>query len=247
MSVRYDDPGVDELVRFEAFYTLDAQPVDVSGPVADVAPAGADYELPDAPIGERAFFRDAEKAIKRQVVAERSLELQRNARLKLISRPGETAEAFAARCDEAAQAAADAETAKLRDKLEAREDRLHRALETARRRVEDLTLEERAQQTEQLAAGAGMLLGALFGGRRRTRSMAGALGRSARGASKRRAAEAKVADATDDLLEIEREIEASVLEIDARWRAVGDQIEPVAIRAEATDVTVERLTLVWAP
>ena len=92
-----------------------------------------------------------------------------------------------------------------------------------------------------------MLLGALFGGRRRTRSMAGALGRSARGASKRRAAEAKVADATDDLLEIEREIEASVLEIDARWRAVGDQIEPVAIRAEAADVAVERLTLVWAP
>ena len=124
---------------------------------------------------------------------------------------------------------------------------MQRALETARRRVEDLTLEERAQQTEQLAAGAGMLLGALFGGRRRTRSMAGALGRSARGASKRRAAEAKVADATDDLLEIEREIEASVLEIDARWRAVGDQIEPVAIRAEAADVTVERLTLVWAP
>ena len=65
-------------MRFEAFYTLDARPADVSGPVADVAPAGADYELPDAPIGERAFFRDAEKAIKRQVVAERTLELRRN-------------------------------------------------------------------------------------------------------------------------------------------------------------------------
>ncbi len=246
VSVRYDDPGVDELVRFEAFYTLDGLPADVSGPVADVAPAGADYELPDAPIGERAFFRDAEKTIKRQVVAERTLELRRNVKLKLVSRPGESAEAFAARCDEAAQAAADAEAAKLRDKLEAREDRLQRALETARRRVEDLTLEERAQQTDQLAAGAGMLLGALFGGRRRTRSMAGALGRSARGASKRRAAEAKVADATDDLLEIEREIEATVLEIDARWRAVADQIEPVAVRAEAADVAVERLALIWA-
>ncbi|MDA0171376.1 DUF853 family protein [Solirubrobacter taibaiensis] len=246
VSVHYDDPGVDELVRFEAFYTLAAQPVDVSGPVADVAPAGVDYELPDAPIGERAFFRDAEKAIKRHVVAERTLELRRNVKLKLVSRPGESAEAFAARCDEAAQAAADAETAKLRDKLEVREDRLQRALETARRRVEDLSLEERAQQTEQLAAGAGMLLGALFGGRRRTRSMAGALGRSARGASKRRAAEAKVADATDDLLEVEREIEASVLEIDARWRAVADQIEPVAVRAEAADVAVERLALIWA-
>ena len=82
-------------------------------------------------------------------------------------------------------------------------------------------MEERAQQADQLAAGAGLLLGALLGGRRRTRSMAGALGRSARGAGKRRAAEAKVVDATDDLLEIERDIEASILDIDARWRAVA--------------------------
>jgi hypothetical protein len=91
-----------------------------------------------------------------------------------------------------------------------------------------------------------MLLGALLGGRRRTRSMAGALTRSTRAATKRRAAEAKVADATDDLLAIEREIEAEVLEIDARWRAVSDQIEPVAVRAEASDVVVERLALIWA-
>jgi ElaB/YqjD/DUF883 family membrane-anchored ribosome-binding protein len=246
VSVRYDDPGVDEHVRFEAFYTLDGEPVALADLIADTAPAGAEYALPEAPIGERAFFRDAEKAIKRAVVTDRPLELRRNAELKLVSRPDESAEAFAARCDEAAQAAADAETAKVRDKLETRRDRLGRALETARRRVEDLTLEERAQQTEQLAAGAGMLLGALLGGRRRTRSMASALSRSTRAAAKRRTAEARVADATDDLLEIEREIEAEVLEIDARWRAIGDQIEPVAVRAEAADVSVERLALIWA-
>ncbi len=171
----------------------------------------------------------------------------RNAKLKLLSRPGETADAFAVRCDLAAQEAADAETAKLRDRLETRQDRLERALETARRRVEDLTYEERTQQAEQLAAGAGALLGALMGGRRRTRSIAGALGRSSRTAAKRRVAEAKVADATDDLLEVEREIETAVLEIDAKWRAIGDAIEPAAIRAEASDVAVERLSLVWAP
>lgn len=100
---------------------------------------------------------------------------------------------------------------------------------------------------DQLAAGAGALLGALMGGRRGTRSMATALGRSSRAAAKRRTAEAKLADATDDLLEVEREIEAAVLEIDAKWRAIGDQIEPVAVRAEASDVVVERLALAWAP
>ncbi|RKQ91832.1 uncharacterized protein DUF87 [Solirubrobacter pauli] len=253
VSVRYDDPGVDELSRFEAAYgPLDegfdvAREVALSTPVGETAPVGAEYVLPSVPIGDRAFFRDAEQAIERHVVAERPLPLQRNAKLKLLSRPGETAEAFAARCDLAAQEAADAETAKLRDRLETRQNRFERALETARRRVEDLTYEERTQQAEQLAAGAGALLGALMGGRRRTRSIAGALGRSSRTAAKRRVAEAKVADATDDLLEVEREIETAVLEIDAKWRAIGDAIEPAAIRAEASDVAVERLSLVWAP
>jgi hypothetical protein len=153
VSVRYDDPGVDEHVRFEAFYDLDGHPVELTGTITETAPAGADYELPAAPIGERAFFREAEKAIKRAVVSDRPLALLRNAKLKLVSRPDESADAFAARCDEAAQVMADAETAKVRDKLEVRRDRLERALATARRRVEDLTLEERAQQTSPRAPG----------------------------------------------------------------------------------------------
>ena len=54
----------------------------------------------------------------------------------LSSRPGETPEQFAERCDQAGQAEADHETAKLRDRLEAKRDRLEDALDTARRRVE---------------------------------------------------------------------------------------------------------------
>jgi hypothetical protein len=36
-------------------------------------------------------------------------------------------------------------------------------------------------------------------------------------------------------------------EIDARWTEVSARIETIAIRPEATDVRVERLTLVWVP
>jgi hypothetical protein len=56
-----------------------------------------------------------------------------------------------------------------------------------------------------------------------------------------------VAQVRDDLLEIEQEILDEVQEIDARWREAAAATDTVAIRPEAADVGVERLTLVWVP
>ncbi|HEX6025918.1 MAG TPA: hypothetical protein VFZ00_28255, partial [Solirubrobacter sp.] len=253
VSVRFDEAGVDEVDEFEALYgpldtglDLERETV-VDFDDRDFLPTGSGhYVLPAVPVGERSFFRDAERDIARRVTQRQALELHRNAKLKLVSRPGETPEAFAARCDAAAQAAADAETAKLRDRLEARRDRLEAALAQAQRRVEALTLEQRQREAAELAEGAGALLGALLGGRRRTRSIAGALNRRARGADRVRTAQAKVEDAYADLHEIERQIADEVQQIDAKWRAIADVIDTVTIRPEAADVHVERLMLVWA-
>jgi hypothetical protein len=38
-----------------------------------------------------------------------------------------------------------------------------------------------------------------------------------------------------------------VAETDARWQEPGAEIEPVSIRAEAADVRVTQLTLLWVP
>ena len=166
--------------------------------------------------------------MQRRLVDQRALELLRNRALKLVSRPGESAEDFARRCDEAAQAAADAEAAKIRDRLEAKQDRLEAALAEAQRRVEQLDTDAKTRQANEVIAGAGAVLGALLGGRRSTRSMAGALsgaasrrGMSSRAASRRKAAEEKTADVRDDLAELEQEILDEVAEIDERWREVG--------------------------
>jgi hypothetical protein len=56
-----------------------------------------------------------------------------------------------------------------------------------------------------------------------------------------------VAEVRDDLREIEQEILDEVREIDARWREVAATTDTVAIRPEAADVGIERLTLVWVP
>ncbi len=264
VSLRYDDTAadVDERQEYEALYGPLDGGLDLDTEIAvdfddrdfrsEAAPGA--FVLPGAPIAEGSFWKSATRDVQRRIVDQRALELLRNRALKLVSRPGESPEDFAQRCDEAAQAAEDAETAKIRDRLEAKQDRLEAALAEAQRRVEQLDTDAKTRQANEVIAGAGAVLGALLGGRRSTRSMAGALsgaasrrGMSSRAASRRKAAVEKATDVQDDLAELEQEIIDEVTEIDARWREAAAEIETVAIRLEAADVRVVETRLVWVP
>ena len=265
VSLRYDDSAadVDEQQELEAIYgpldgglDLDSETqVDYDErDFAAGAPTSPVYVLPGAPVDKDAFFTTAAKDIRQRLVERRALELQRNRALKLVSRPGESSDDFAKRCDSAAQEHADAETAKLRDRLGAKQDRLERALEQAQRRVEELDTDTRSRHATELLAGAGAVLGALFGGRRSTRSMAGAIssaasrrGMSVRAGERKETAEGKVEATKDDLAELEQEIAGEVAEIDERWRAVAAEVDTLSIRLEATDVRVVETRLVWVP
>jgi hypothetical protein len=265
VNLRFDDTaaGIDEQQEYEALYgpldgglDLDAEhAVDYDDrDFASEAPPGGRYVLPSAPIAQPAFFRDAERDIAGRLVANRSLDVFRNRTLKLSSRPGETREAFAARCDEAAQQAADAEAAKLKIKLEAKQEKLQAALEIAHRRVAELDTQTRARQANELIAGAGAVLGALLGGRRSARSITNAIGTaasrrgmSATAAQRRETAQAKAQQSEDALHEIEQEILDEVQRIDAEWKQKAAEIETFSIRPEAADVRVERVSLVWVP
>jgi hypothetical protein len=265
VSLRYDDSaaGVDEQEEFEAVYgPLDggldlASETQVDYDERDFAaspPSGAAYVLPQAPLGETGFYRSSARDIQRLLVDRRPLELQRNRGLKLVSRPGESPEEFAARCDAAAQERADAESAKIRDRLEAKRDRLESALAQAERRVEELEADTRSRTATELVAGAGAVLGALFGGRRSTRSMASAVGSAAsrrgvtsRSQERKKTAEGKADRTKDDLAELEQEILDEVAEIDERWRAAADEVDTLSIRLEATDVRVLETRVVWVP
>jgi hypothetical protein len=263
--MRYDDStaGVDEQQELEAVYgPLDAA-LDLSSETqvdyddrdfrAD-PPPNAVYVLPGAPLDEARFFTQAAKDIQRHLVDRRQLELERNRALKLVARPGESPEEFAARCDAAARDRADSETARIRDRLEAKRDRLEKALAQAQRRIEELDTDTRSRQATELVAGAGAVIGALFGGRRTTRSITSAIGgaasrrgMSARASERKATAESKAEDVKDDLAELEQEILDEVAEIDERWRAVATEIETLTIRLEATDVRVLETRVVWVP
>ena len=220
-------------------------------------PNGAAYVLPSVRLDEASFFRDAAREIQRRLTDSQTLELLRNADLDLYSRPGETPEQFAARADEAAKSAADAETARIRDRLEAKRDRLERALETARQRVELASVEQTSRRSTELLSGLGSVVGVLLGGKADTRTIARAgralggaasrRGMSTRAAERRESAEEKAELAEADLAELEEEILDEVAEIDERWAAKAGAIEPVPIRLEAGDVRVVETTLVWVP
>jgi hypothetical protein len=265
VAVQFDDTSadVDERQEYEALYGPLDEGFDVASERAvdyedrdfvEAAPDGAHYVLPAEPVGKDSFFREAERGITRHLKGSLTLELQRNRGLKLVSRPGETPQQFAQRCDEAAQAAADAEAAKIRDRLEARQDRLEAALTQAEDRLEELTVDERSRSQNELVAGAGAVLGALLGGRRSARSIAGALsgassrrGASSRTAARRETAEAKVEQIEVDLQELEQEIIDEVQEIDDKWQEKAAEIDEVSIRPEGSDVQIARLALVWVP
>ncbi len=265
VSLRFDDSsaGVDEQQEYEGLYgPLDGGLDLESEHAVDYddrdfrpdPPAGGQYVLPLAPIAQASFFRDAERDISRRLVDRRSLDVFRNRTLKLTSRPGETQEQFLARCDQTSQQAADAEAATIKAKLDAKQAKLQSAVEIAQRRVSELDTESRARQANELIAGAGAVLGALFGGRRSARSITNAIGTvaskrgmSATAAERRDTARAKAQQSQDALQEIEQQILDEVQRIDAEWKAKGEAIETLSIRPEAADIRVERLALVWVP
>ena len=86
----------------------------------EAAPASATYVLPDVDLSAKSTVEGLRRAVVEHLTAARPLEVSTNAQLKLASRPGESPEAFAARCQAAAADAADREAAALRTKYEAR-------------------------------------------------------------------------------------------------------------------------------
>lgn len=217
------------------------------------APAGATYVLPEAKIGTKAFWTKIQRDLVDHLVRSQQLELAANRQLKLVARPGETADAFATRCAVVADERADAEIAELKDTYETRFRRLREQLDTAEGRAEVLREEREGKRNEEVLSTVGNVLGGIFGGRRR----GGVFGSLGKAATKRRqssaagarldAAEDKVQSLSDQLIELQGDLENEVTEIDVRWAARAKEIETVRVPLEKSDVKITQLVLGWMP
>jgi hypothetical protein len=251
---QYADLDHDE--EWEAILPLDADPSEAitvdydDRDFRDDAPEGATYVLPEAPIHTKTFFTGLERDVRDHVYRSRELKIMKNASLKLYSRVGESPEDFLARCRDVAEDLADEETAKLRDRFEGKMDTLRDRIERYRLDVEEKALDVETRREEEMASGAGSLIGILLGGRKRTSDLSKAASKRSqvrKALQRLETSERKLAAEMRELVEMEDELGEDILEIDAAWREKAEDVEVMDVGLEKTDVTVDEVALIWIP
>ncbi|MEO6125364.1 MAG: DUF87 domain-containing protein [Ilumatobacteraceae bacterium] len=269
VSLRYDDDKADlihtedyEAVIFPLSQHTDAtraNAVDYDDRDLRLDPvAGASYVLTGAPIKDKQFWTDIQRDLIDHLVRSRSMDIVVNRDLKLYSRPGETGEAFGIRCYQAADAKADAETAKLRGKYQIKVDRVRTQIQTADDRTNVLETQRDGKRNEELLSTAGSILGGLLGGRKSRGGLLGSVLGKAGTAAGRRSRTSAAGDRVDaaqnksrtlrqQLEQFETELTDEIFEIDTRWNAVSKNLTTMSVPLERTDVKITQICLAWVP
>jgi len=263
VALRFDEADFVHDEVFEAIYPLVAEQVD---PAWDVIvdfddrdllsepPPGATYVASPAPIGSKTFFTRLESAVEDHLYRTRTRAGMRNPALKLVSRPGEDDVAFRARCDAAADEGADRDADALRARYEGRVDRAQLQLARASDRVAEVEESAKARRNEELLGGAGALLGAVLGGRGRTRSIvrsmsgaAGRRGRSRTATQRRETVENRAEEAATAIADLEADLQDELAAIATEWDDRAAQVMPFPVALEKADVSLQQVTVVWVP
>jgi hypothetical protein len=252
VTARYDDTaaGVDHVTEWEAivvlrssedlaFVEVDHDQRDfIDTPLADIP-----YVLPDARIDTNAFWSSLSSAIKERLYREGEVTVYKNASLKMYSRVGESLDEFAARCERAADDAADAATATLKDKYEKKLRRIQLAIDKYGAQAEAAGNDARSGDID-LVAGT---VFDMLAGRSRSRSISSA-------AKSRRAAQRRVDTANErvdaNVAEyefVQAEFQEEVGDLVTAWDDKAVDIEGVSIGLEKNDITIATTALVWIP
>jgi hypothetical protein len=212
-------------------------------------PSGVSYNINVAAMDKASFWNGLEKGLVSYLSASRKLKIWKNPGLKMYSRIGERESDFRARCIKAAGEENDKAIAGLREKFGARIDRVRDQLATAQRRMSDLEADVAARRQQEVVSGAGDLLGALLGGRRRSSISRAASRRSQtrRTEARRDTAAGAMADKQADLEALEDDLAAEIDAIRAEWDEKAALIEELEIPLEKVDIQVSELKLVWVP
>ena len=260
VNVLYDDTksNTNHIEVFEAILTDPGSPLTAESVVAvdhdprdfrSEAPVGVSYALTTPAMNRASFWNGVEKGLVSHLAANRKLKIWKNPGLKMYSRVGEKESDFRTRCITAAGEENDKAIAGLREKYAARIDRVRDQLATAQRRISDLEADVAARRQQEVVSGAGDLLGALLGGRRRSSISRAASRRSQtqRTEARRDSAAGVLADKQADLEALEDDLAEEIDSIRAEWDDKAARIEELEIPAEKVDIQVTELKLVWVP
>ncbi len=256
----FDDTKADlrETVEWEAVVGVTRSEVDWGAAVhidyderdlRSEAPDGAVYVLSDAPIGKSSFFRSATKELKDHLYREQTMTLQVNRPLKLYSRAGETPEAFAQRCEAAADDAKDKEAAVIRDRLTSRMEALNKAIAQYEDRVAELQADVRNRRNQDFISIGSSVLGSILGGRTSTATIARSAGRAATRGQSSAQRISTIVNRIDEknlaIEDLENDLQEAIADIDAEWSEKASSIEPLEVGLEKTDISVDDMSLLW--
>jgi hypothetical protein len=222
------------------------EPSTVAG-ARSTAPDGATFAaLPPALHGKTAARLD--EGLAAFLFRAGTLTLRSVPSLDLVSRPGETEEAFRARLALALREVRDAAVARLKAKYQPKLDALASKHRTALDRVERERSQARTATTDSAISFGASVLGALFGGRR------GGIGRAtsaARSVSRTLGQRGDVARAEDSAAQLDgdlRELEVVLAAETAAVRAAAQpEIETLEVKPKKADTTVTRIAILWRP
>jgi len=216
------------------------------------APGASFRAVPGGPFAAKAQQQHA-KALVEQVYRTSAVPVLRCPALKATAAPGVDEGAFRAELAQALRERRDRAIDALRRKYAPR----LAAIEDRQRRAEQKLARERDQASHETMSSAlsvgGSLLGALFGGGRRS----GAFGKAASAArsvgriGKERTdvahAEADIASLRQQYATLEADLEAEVAKLEPAFDPAAIELETVTVKPRKSDVAVSDLALVWQP
>jgi hypothetical protein len=213
-------------------------------------PPGVSYQLGNIKLQNKTFWTSLQADIKSYLVANHSIKIWKCPDLKLYSRVGESQEAFRARCQDAADQAADRKVSGLRVQYAKRIDRLQDQISSADARVRELDVDASTRTQSEVMSGIGDLLGAFLKGRLGSTTLSKAASR--RAASKKakarvETAEVKLNAKQQDLVELEQKLEDALISIQDEYDAMAASMDTLEIGLEKTDIRVAEAKLVWVP
>lgn len=217
-------------------------------------PEGAVYALPEAKVHTKGFFTAAERSLRDHLYRNETLTLLRNDELKLYSRVDETEEQFRERCARTADDRADEEADKLRETMAKKEDKVRAAIAKAEDRVRELDSDKKDRNRNEVLSGAIDIVGGLLSGRKSGRSILSGVRRasgsrrtSANAAQRVATAKNRLEEKVDELDELAEALIDALDESQTAWDEIAENVVPMEVGLEKTDIAVKDLTLLWIP
>lgn len=244
-AVLVENPDRRGVVRWEDFPYVGPSLDKVEGsPAPD-----ARFDTLDAPLGDVKLVNALQKDFADWVYRTTTVKARANEALKVYAGPDVSQADFMKACADAAREARDAEiekvTAQIERRIAALQDKLYREERELRQDEAELSqrkMEEMGTHAENVFS--------LFTGSRSTRRLSSSL-------TKRRLTEQAKADVDEsleaieqmkkELIQLERERQSVVDEVNARWGDVVNQITEVTVNPKKTDVYVNIFGVAWAP